>query len=308
MVDIFQHMRRFPNEVENIAKQVVELAKKYKSTDRDRVVKWIDEVLAGRSDSDKNHGDTVGINNNNNNADARAACPSALSAEPGSSANQIEDNINQSDAIIAPTSSSSQPQIVAENTPAAAAEVEMEAEEALPDKEPEKEDISVRAQTVPLRDPLTPKRIETPVRTCHCRHLQCFDLEAFVQVSYQQWVDRETERERHSKGGSAGADRDRGRVGLGAGAGEDRSYVCACPVCKRECDWPALEVDSFVMEVLHMTEAMQVRLDCGGQWSAVEEAKAESGARADADDAAGADGASVQVANADDAAQVKPPG
>ncbi|CAO3680051.1 unnamed protein product [Rhizopus stolonifer] len=49
----------------------------------------------------------------------------------------------------------------------------------------EMEDVILESQTLSLRCPLVLTRIKRPVRSIHCKHLQCFDAHAFLEMNEQ---------------------------------------------------------------------------------------------------------------------------
>ncbi|KAG1473715.1 hypothetical protein G6F56_000787 [Rhizopus delemar] len=53
------------------------------------------------------------------------------------------------------------------------------------DKKQEMEGVILESQTLSLRCPLALTRIRRPVRSIHCKHLQCFDARAFLEMNEQ---------------------------------------------------------------------------------------------------------------------------
>ncbi|OCT47387.1 hypothetical protein CLCR_03259 [Cladophialophora carrionii] len=83
-----------------------------------------------------------------------------------------------------------------------------------------------RAMSIDLLDPFTSVICVTPVRGSECRHLQCFDLEAFLSS----------------------------RPGRTKDSGLSSPDKWLCPICKSDCRPPMLVIDEFLMGVRNTLE------------------------------------------------------
>ncbi|KAK4512606.1 uncharacterized protein ATC70_003309 [Mucor velutinosus] len=81
----------------------------------------------------------------------------------------------------------------------------------------EEDEIIMESETLSTKDPLAFTRINTPIRSNACKHLQCFDANVFLTMNEQ-------------------------------------TPTWSCPVCYRRIEnWEDLFVDEYFMEMLHST-------------------------------------------------------
>jgi len=92
-------------------------------------------------------------------------------------------------------------------------------------------DIVATSQVLSLKCPLTYMRLDLPVRSMACRHIQCFDATSYLQLQEQgpQWL---------------------------------------CPICQNAAPFDHLAVDEYVKDILANTSKSQeqVTIEPGGRW------------------------------------------
>lgn len=112
--------------------------------------------------------------------------------------------------------------------------------------------------TVSLADPFSATRFNIPVRGAHCQHLECFDLETWLQTRPQKPAQQ---------GGRASQ------------VGDEPSLVDVwkCPICGLDARPNSLWVDDYLVSVRRALVAKgdrrtkAITINATGEWSAVEE-------------------------------------
>ncbi|KAL6363650.1 hypothetical protein LRP88_03072 [Fusarium phalaenopsidis] len=112
--------------------------------------------------------------------------------------------------------------------------------------------------TVSLADPFSATRFNIPVRGAHCQHLECFDLETWLQTRPQKPAQQ---------GGGASQ------------VGDEPSLVDVwkCPICGQDARPSSLWVDDYLVGVRQAlvangdTRTKAITIDATGVWCAVEE-------------------------------------
>ncbi|TGZ80958.1 hypothetical protein EX30DRAFT_32090 [Ascodesmis nigricans] len=109
-------------------------------------------------------------------------------------------------------------------------------------------DIVATSQIMSLKCPISTLRIETPVRSRHCRHMQCFDATSFLQLQQQ-------------------------------------APTWNCPTCNHTVLFKQLAVDEYFGDILSNTPKTvdSVTIDPDGQWAVAAESS-NSPAPDDSDD------------------------
>ncbi|KAI8327832.1 PINIT domain-containing protein [Blakeslea trispora] len=98
-------------------------------------------------------------------------------------------------------------------------------------------ELIMESETLALKDPLAFTRIVTPIRSKHCRHLQCYDAHIFLTMNEQ-------------------------------------TPTWSCPVCNKQMkDWTDLIVDEYFAEILKETprHVDSVRIEPNGQITIITE-------------------------------------
>ncbi|OAC99846.1 MIZ-type zinc finger transcription factor [Mucor lusitanicus CBS 277.49] len=101
----------------------------------------------------------------------------------------------------------------------------------------EEDEIIMESETLSTKDPLAFTRINTPIRSTACKHLQCFDANIFLTMNEQ-------------------------------------TPTWSCPVCYRRIEsWEDLFVDEYFMEMLHNTPKHidSVRVESNGHITIIDE-------------------------------------
>ncbi|GAN07469.1 conserved hypothetical protein [Mucor ambiguus] len=101
----------------------------------------------------------------------------------------------------------------------------------------EEDEIIMESETLSTKDPLAFTRINTPIRSNACKHLQCFDANIFLTMNEQ-------------------------------------TPTWSCPVCYRRIEhWGDLFVDEYFMEMLHNTPKHidSVRVESNGHITIIDE-------------------------------------
>lgn len=99
-------------------------------------------------------------------------------------------------------------------------------------KKNEDSDLVATASIMSLKCPLSTLRINLPVRSTFCSHIQCFDGTSFLQLQQQ-------------------------------------APTWSCPTCNKSIGWKSLVVDQYFLNILNNTpKAVEsVTIDVDGQWS-----------------------------------------
>jgi len=82
--------------------------------------------------------------------------------------------------------------------------------------------LTTENQKISLICPISKKRIETPVRSPECRHLQCFDAQAYYSLNSQFNID-------------------------------EKPWSWKCPTCSAKAPFSSLVVDSYFAQILEST-------------------------------------------------------
>ncbi|CAJ0578312.1 unnamed protein product, partial [Mesorhabditis spiculigera] len=111
------------------------------------------------------------------------------------------------------------------------------------------DDVCLTTMKASIKCPLTRTRLRTPVRCRDCDHLQCFDLENYIQMN-------------------------------------EKKPTWKCPVCPRLAPFSRLIVDGYFVDVLKETrnEVEEVELLSDGGWKVLSESVAEELSDDDDDD------------------------
>lgn len=122
------------------------------------------------------------------------------------------------------------------------------------------DDVIIEDETlsVSLADPFSATRFNIPVRGAHCQHLECFDLETWLQTRPQKPAQQ---------GGGASQ------------VGDEPSLVDVwkCPICGQDARPSSLWVDEYFVGVRQAlladgdTRTKAIEIDGMGAWCAVEE-------------------------------------
>ncbi|WAO89396.1 SP-RING-type domain-containing protein [Fusarium falciforme] len=122
------------------------------------------------------------------------------------------------------------------------------------------DDVIIEDETlsVSLADPFSATRFNIPVRGAHCQHLECFDLETWLQTRPQKPAQQ---------GGGASQ------------VGDEPSLVDVwkCPICGQDARPSSLWVDDYLVSVRQAlvangdTRTKAITIDATGAWYAVEE-------------------------------------
>ncbi|XP_037042987.1 zinc finger MIZ domain-containing protein 1 isoform X2 [Bradysia coprophila] len=99
----------------------------------------------------------------------------------------------------------------------------------------EKDTIEQTSLKVSLKCPITFKRITLPARGHECKHIQCFDLESYLQINCERGSWR-------------------------------------CPVCNKPAITDHLEIDQYmwaILNTLNSSDTEDVTIDSGANWKAV---------------------------------------
>lgn len=94
------------------------------------------------------------------------------------------------------------------------------------------DDIEEISTVLPLRCPLSYARIQTPVRSIHCDHVECFDLTSFIQLQQQ-------------------------------------ATTWTCPICNKGIKFLDLAVDEYMSEILakaQQYDISEIELSPDGEW------------------------------------------
>ncbi|XP_038220119.1 zinc finger MIZ domain-containing protein 1 [Zerene cesonia] len=98
----------------------------------------------------------------------------------------------------------------------------------------ERDSIEQTALKVSLKCPITFKKITLPARGHECKHIQCFDLESYLQLNCERGSWR-------------------------------------CPVCNKPAQLEGLEVDQYmwgILNTLNNSDVDEVTIDSGANWKA----------------------------------------
>ena len=144
--------------------------------------------------------------------------------------------------------------------------------------------IGSSSTTINLFDPISSSRIyDIPVRGKYCNHLDCFDLDTFLQSRPSQihqcrcryhHDDKSTSNEVGCSGCSD-LDDDSERCAKGIGISISAVDKWKCPLCKCDARPKSLVVDEFLLNVRaqlarnNMLDTRTIRVDAGGNWEAV---------------------------------------
>ncbi|KAG7307953.1 hypothetical protein JYU34_006574 [Plutella xylostella] len=99
----------------------------------------------------------------------------------------------------------------------------------------DRDSVEQTALKVSLKCPITFKKITLPARGHECKHIQCFDLESYLQLNCERGSWR-------------------------------------CPVCNKPAQLEGLEVDQYmwgILSTLNTSDVDEVTIDCGANWKAV---------------------------------------
>lgn len=94
------------------------------------------------------------------------------------------------------------------------------------------DDIQTLSTILSLKCPLSYCRISTPVRSIHCKHIECFDAKSFLQLQQQ-------------------------------------ATTWTCPICNKVLDFDSLAVDDYlheILEILKNDETDEIEIDQNGGW------------------------------------------
>ncbi|CAH2991654.1 unnamed protein product [Chilo suppressalis] len=98
----------------------------------------------------------------------------------------------------------------------------------------DRDSVEQTALKVSLKCPITFKKITLPARGHECKHIQCFDLESYLQLNCERGSWR-------------------------------------CPVCNKPAQLEGLEVDQYmwgILNTLNTTDVDEVTIDSGANWKA----------------------------------------
>ncbi|RPB05779.1 hypothetical protein L873DRAFT_1825051 [Choiromyces venosus 120613-1] len=103
-------------------------------------------------------------------------------------------------------------------------------------KQNEDSELVATSSIMSLKCPLSTLRINLPIRSTFCTHMQCFDATSFLQLQQQ-------------------------------------APTWSCPTCNKSINWKALVVDQYFCEILNNTAKTvdSVTIDVNGAWSAAAE-------------------------------------
>lgn len=86
-----------------------------------------------------------------------------------------------------------------------------------------------------LCDPVSLSRINIPVRSVDCSHIQCFDLKTFLLISF------------------------------------NNQRMLKCPICNKYCDNMRLMIDDVILNILRNTNKNKIEMKSDGSWSIIKE-------------------------------------
>jgi E3 SUMO-protein ligase PIAS1 len=99
------------------------------------------------------------------------------------------------------------------------------------------DEIQTLSTILSLKCPLSYCRIETPVRSIHCKHIECFDAKSFLQLQQQ-------------------------------------ATTWTCPICNKVLDFDSLAVDDYLYEILQLLkddDTDEIEINQNGGWKIKQE-------------------------------------
>lgn len=104
------------------------------------------------------------------------------------------------------------------------------------------DDIQTLSTILSLKCPLSYCRIDTPVRSIHCKHIECFDAKSFLQLQQQ-------------------------------------ATTWTCPICNKVIDFDSLAVDDYLYEILQLlkdADIDEIEINQNGGWKIKQEEAEDS--------------------------------
>ncbi|KAL5481361.1 hypothetical protein EMCRGX_G021500 [Ephydatia muelleri] len=126
----------------------------------------------------------------------------------------------------------------------------------------DKDDIKASVVQISLVCPVSQRRMEYPCRGIHCKHLQCFDAEAYINMN-KSWRPKMKLKTVNGSYHSSLAIKADSRL--------------KCPVCNKHTPFDALYLDKELMEMIRTTAVSDVEWS-GGGWRTIQKAPQDSGA------------------------------